>query len=68
MAFDMRKNTIMSVPVLASLNPDWDIIVEMDPADYISPYVVSQYNDDNILHPMVDFPKTFSPVEYNYQI
>jgi hypothetical protein len=68
MAFDTLKATFTSAPILAYFNPDWDIIVNMDTSNYVSAGVLSQYNDDNILHPVAYFSKKHSPVEYNYEI
>jgi hypothetical protein len=40
----------------------------MDTSDYISTSILSQYYDDNILHPVAYFSKRHSPVECNYKI
>jgi hypothetical protein len=49
------------VPVLAHFDPDRDIVVEMDTSDYISASMLSQYDNDNILHPMAYFSKKNIP-------
>jgi hypothetical protein len=67
-AFDTLKATFTSAPVLARFDPDQDVIVEMDALDYVSASVLSQYDDDNILHPVAYFSKKHSPVECNYEI
>jgi hypothetical protein len=67
-AFDTLKTTFTSAPVLARFNPDRDIIVETDTSDYVSTGVLSQYDDNNILHPMAYFSKKHSPAECNYEI
>jgi hypothetical protein len=67
-AFDTLKATFTSVPVLAHFDLDWDVIVEMDASDYISTSVLSQYDNDNVLHPIAYFSKKHSPVECNYEI
>jgi hypothetical protein len=67
-AFDTLKATFTSAPVLARFDPDLDVIVETDTSDYVSAGVLSQYNDDNILHPMAYFSKKHSPAECNYEI
>jgi hypothetical protein len=56
------------VPVLAHFDPDQDVTVEMDASDYVSTGVLSQYDDDNVLHPVAYFSKKDSPMEYNYEI
>jgi hypothetical protein len=68
MAFDTLKATFTSAPVLAHFDPDWDVIVETDTSDYVSTSVLSQYDDDNVLHPMAYYSKKHSPVECNYEI
>jgi hypothetical protein len=68
MAFDTLKATFTSAPVLAHFNLDWDIIVEMDASDYISASVLSQHDDDNVLHPMAYFSKKHSAIECNYEM
>jgi hypothetical protein len=67
-AFDTLKITFTSAPILAHFDLDWDIIVEIDTSDYVSTSVLSQYNDDNILHPVAYFSKKHSPMECNYEI
>jgi hypothetical protein len=67
-AFDTLKATFTSAPILARLDPDWDVIVEMDTSDYVSTGVLSQYDDDNVLHPIAYFSKKHSPMECNYEI
>jgi hypothetical protein len=68
MAFDTLKATFMSAPILAHFDLDWDVIVEMDASDYVSASVLSQYDDDNVLHPIAYFSKKHSPAECNYEI
>jgi hypothetical protein len=68
MAFDILKTTFISVPILACFNPDWDIIVKIVISDYISAGVLSQYDDDNILHPITYFSKNHFLVECSYEI
>jgi hypothetical protein len=67
MAFDILKATLPLAPILACFNLDWDIIVEMDTSNYASASMLSQYNDDNILHPVAYFLKKHSPTECNYE-
>jgi hypothetical protein len=68
MAFDTLKATFTSAPVLARFDPDRDVIVETDASDYVSAGVLSQYDDDNVLHPVAYFSKKHSPAECNYEI
>jgi hypothetical protein len=66
--FDDLKNTFTSVPVLARFDPDHDVIVETDASDYVSAWVISQYDKDGILHLLAYFSKKHSPAECNYEI
>ena len=45
-----------------------EIIVETDASDYISSGIMSQYDNNGILHPVAYFLKKHSPVECNYEI
>jgi hypothetical protein len=67
-AFDKLNATFTSAPILAYFNWDQDIIVKMDTSDYISASVLSQYDDNNVHHPMAYFSKKHSPTECNYEI
>jgi hypothetical protein len=67
-AFEDLKNTFTSAPVLARFDPDRDVIVETDASDYVSAGVLSQYDDDGILHLVAYFSKKHSPAECNYEI
>jgi hypothetical protein len=40
----------------------------MDASDYVSTGVLSQYDDDNVLHHVAYFSKKHSPMECNYEI
>jgi hypothetical protein len=42
--------------------------METDASDYVSAGMLSQYNDDGILHHVAFFSKKHSPAEYNYEI
>ena len=43
-------------------------IVEADSSDYVTGGILSQYNEDGVLHPVVYFLKWLSPAECNYKI
>jgi hypothetical protein len=68
MAFNMLKNTFISVPGLAHFDLDRDVIAETDASHSVSTSVLSQYDDDNVLHPMAYCCKKHSPAECNYEI
>jgi hypothetical protein len=66
--FDNLKNTFTAACVLAQFDPNHDIIVETDASNYVSAGVLSQYDDNRILHPVAYFSKKYSPAECNYEI
>jgi hypothetical protein len=66
--FNLLKVTFTLLPLLALFDLDQDIIVEMDTSNYVSASVLSQYDDDNVLHPMACLSKIHSPVQCNYKI
>jgi hypothetical protein len=55
MAFNTLKATFTSVPVLAYFDPDRDVIIEIDASNYVSSSMLSQYDNDHVLHPMAYF-------------
>jgi hypothetical protein len=67
-SFESLKQVFTTAPVLWHFNYDREIIVETDASDYVSAGVLSQYDDDGILHPVAFFSKKHSPAEYNYEI
>src|SRR5271169_1965960 len=67
-AFDNLKNAFTSAPVLRHFDPDQEIVVETDASDYVSAGVLSQHDDNGVLHPVAFFSKKHSPAECNYEI
>jgi hypothetical protein len=67
-AFDRLKEAFTSAPILRHFDFDKEIVVETDASDYVSAGVLSQYGDDDLLHPVAFFSKKHSPAECNYEI
>ena len=67
-AFDLLKKPFTSAPILCHFDYEWEIIVETDASDYISAGILSQYDDDGVLHPVAFYSKKHSPAECNYEI
>ena len=67
-ALDTLKTAFTTAPVLRHFDHDREIIVETDASDFVSAGVLSQYDDDGILHPVAFFSKKHSPAECNYEI
>ena len=62
------KTTFTTALVLAHFDPDREILVETDASDYVSAEVMSQHDDNGILHPVAFFSKKHTPAECNYEI
>jgi hypothetical protein len=62
------KQVFTTAPILRHFDYDREIIVETDASDYISASVLSQYDDEGILHPVTFFTKKHTPGECNYEI
>lgn len=67
-AFEGLKKAFTSDIILRHYNPDRKIVVETDASDYVSGGVLSQYNEEGILHPVAYFSKKHNPAECNYEI
>ena len=67
-AFEFLKTAFTTASVLAHFDPDREILVETDASDYVSTGVMSQHDDNGILHPVAFFSKKYTPAEYNYEI
>jgi hypothetical protein len=46
---------------LSHFDPDKEIIVETDASDYVSAGILSQYDDQGILHPVAFYSKKHTP-------
>jgi len=67
-AFDLLKKAFTSAPILRHFDYDREIIVETDASDYVSAGILSQHDDDGVLHPVAFYSKKHSPAECNYEI
>ena len=67
-AFAYLKVIFTTVPVLQHFDPNWMSVVEADLFNYVTGGILSQYNKDRVLHPIVYFLKWLSPAKCNYKI
>lgn len=67
-AFNQLKLAFTTAPVLRHFDPSREIIIETDASDYVSAGVLSQRDDDGMLHPVAFFSKKHSAQELNYEI
>ena len=58
----------MTAPILARFDPDRPILVETDASDYVSAGILSQRDNQGLLHPVAFFSKKHLPAECNYEI
>jgi hypothetical protein len=67
-SFKTLKQAFTTAPSLRHFDSNRDIIVETNASDYVSASVLSQYDDEGILHPVAFFSKNHTPAECNYEI
>ena len=58
----------ITIPILQHFNPNWMSIVKANLFNYITGGILSQYNKDRILYPVIYFLKRLNPAKYNYKI
>ena len=62
------KEAFTTASILAKFDPDREILVEADASDYVSVGVLSQRDNEGILHPVAFFSKKHSLAKCNYEI
>jgi hypothetical protein len=55
-------------PILCHFDYDREVIVETNTSNYISASILSQYDNEGVLHAVAFFSKAHSLAEYNYEI
>lgn len=68
LSFNALKEAFTTAPVLRPFDWNKEVILETDASDYVSAGVVSQYDDNGVLHPVAFFSKKHSTTECNYEI
>ena len=68
LAFQGLKDKIVSAPVLRHFDHSRQAILETDSSDWVTGGVLSQYDDDGVLHPVAFFSKSLDVHEVNYHI
>ena len=68
LAFKGLKQRVCEAPILIYFDPSKECHVETDLSDYVSAGVLSQEDDNGILHPVAYFSKRIVPAECNYEI
>lgn len=67
-AFNQLKIVITQAPVLRHFDRSKEAILETDSSDFVNGGVLSQYDEDGVLHPVAFYSKNMTPAECNYQI
>ena len=67
-AFAELKAAFTTAPVLNYFDPARRTVVETDASDWASGGVLSQYDEEGVLHPVSFFSAKHSPAECNYEI
>lgn len=67
-AFLTLKSAFTQAPVLRHFDPDKRCIVEVDSSDWALGGILSQYDDQKILHPVAYFSGPLNAAQINYEI
>ncbi len=62
------KKCMTETFILRYFDQTCDFILEIDSFNYINDEVLSQYDDEDVLHSIVFYSKNMSSAEYNYKI
>jgi len=62
------KRCMTETSILRHFDQTYDFILEIDSFDYVNNEVLSQYNDEDVLHLIVFYNKNMSSAECNYEI
>jgi hypothetical protein len=68
LACEMMVTAVTTAPALRHFDHEREVIIETDPSDYVSAGVLSQRDDEEVLHPVAYYSKKRSPAECHYDI
>ncbi len=66
--FDNLKKQVSLISVLCHFNLKWQAILKIDALNYVKDEILSQYNDERVLHSMIFYSKSMIFAEINYHI
>ncbi len=66
--FDHMKRRMIETSILRHFDQTRETILEIDSFDYVNDEVLSQYDDEEVLHSIVFYSKNMSSAECNYEI
>ena len=67
-AFQRLKTMFTTAPVLAHFHPDRPSTIETDASDFAIAAVISQPDNNGVLHPIAFYSRKLTPSELNYEI
>ena len=67
-AFEYFKKTMTETPILSHFDPAREIILETDASDCVCAGVLSQKDENGLIHPIAFRSKTMTDAEKNYDI
>ncbi len=62
------KRRMTEASILRHFDQTRDFILEINSFDYVNDEVLSQYDDEDVLHPIAFYSKNMSSAECNYEI
>ncbi len=68
MTFDHMKRRIIKTFILRHFDQTCETILEINSFNYVNDEVLSQYDDEEVLHSIVFYNKNMSSAECNYEI
>ena len=68
LAFEIMITAFTTAPALRHLTYEGEVIIETDASDYVSAGVLSQHDEEGVLHPGAYYSKKHSLAECNYDI
>jgi len=68
MTFNHMKRHIIETSILCHFDQTHETILEIDSFNYVNDEVLSQYDDEEVLHLIVFYSKNISSAECNYEI
>jgi len=68
MTFNHMKRCMTETSILCHFDQTHKIILKTDSFNYVNNEVLSQYNDEEILHLIAFYSKNMSSAECNYEI
>ena len=67
-AFNTLKRAFTSDVILCHYNSDLKLVMKTDASDYVSEGILSQYDENSVLHSVMYFFKKHSSAKCNYEI